>query len=57
MNNKYSLTGEEYTQLEKDAQALLIDYSFVEFPIDVFALVKQAYNVILLNILHYRANN
>lgn len=43
LNNKYSLTGDEYTQLEKDAQALLIDYGFVKFPIDVFALAKQAY--------------
>ena len=43
MRNKYSLPGEEYTQLEKDAQELLINYGFVEFPIDVFALARQAY--------------
>ena len=43
MKNKYTLTGDEYTQLEKDAQALLIDYGFVEFSIDIFALAQQAY--------------
>lgn len=43
MSKKYSLTGEEYTQLEKDAQTLLIDYGFVDFPIDIFALAKKAF--------------
>ena len=45
MINKYTLTGEEYTQLEKDALTLLIDYGFVEFPIDPFKLAKVAYDV------------
>ena len=45
MTNKYTLTGEEYTQLEKDALTLLIDYGFVEFPIDPFKLAKAAYDV------------
>lgn len=43
MNNKYLLTSNEYTQLEKDAQTLLIDYGFVQFPIDVFELAKKAF--------------
>lgn len=45
MKNKYVLTGEEYTQLEKDALDLLIDYGFIDFPIDVFKLAKVAFDV------------
>ena len=48
MSNKYSLTGEEYTQLEKDAISLLIDYGFVNFPIDVFELAKKAFGAQLV---------
>jgi len=50
MSTKYPLTGEEYTQLEKGALNLLIDYGFVNFPIDVFELAKKAFGA---NIVKY----
>lgn len=45
MKSKQALSGEEYSQLEQDALCLLVDYGFIEFPIDVFKLAKQAFNV------------
>lgn len=48
MSTRYSLSGEEYTQLEKDALNLLIDYGFVNFPIDVFELAKKAFDAQLV---------
>lgn len=38
------LSGYEYTQLEKDALNLLVDYGFIEFPIDSFELASKAFN-------------
>ena len=35
----------DYQKFERDALSLLEDYGFVEFPIDVFALAKKAFNV------------